>query len=197
MQAPLPNTGQLVEPSSQSPVAVDEVKNRSTGALDGQQSGITINRIAVAEPPPPRGVEPLGPVAQAVQAQLKAEEFERYDSVVDSATVGTANSTATIVSPPTTLEVVERDSADQEDVFDKDLISLEFAADCWLEIRDAMGNKLTVRLFQAGQSYETRGQAPFDIKFGNPTDVSMRFTGQLVAGNPIPGRKILRMRVGP
>ena len=61
-----------------------------------------------------------------------------------------------------------------------DRLDLEFRRDCWLEVRDASGERLAFGLAKAGSNRELTGAAPFRILLGDSGGVAIRLNGDAV-----------------
>lgn len=61
-----------------------------------------------------------------------------------------------------------------------DALTLQFKADCWLEVSDATGKKLFSGLQHGGASLNLSGKLPYRLKIGAPSTVSVQFRGQPV-----------------
>ncbi|MEC6796075.1 cytoskeleton protein RodZ [Photobacterium sp. S4TG1] len=70
-------------------------------------------------------------------------------------------------------------------------LQLAFAADCWIDIRDANGKRLESGIKTAGQTLDINGKAPFRVRLGAPSAVKIELKGQpfdlsrYPAGRPI------------
>ncbi|MEC6880708.1 cytoskeleton protein RodZ [Photobacterium piscicola] len=70
-------------------------------------------------------------------------------------------------------------------------LQLAFAADCWVDIRDANGKRLESGIKTAGQTLDINGKAPFRVRLGAPSAVKIELKGQpfdlsrYPAGRPI------------
>ena len=53
-----------------------------------------------------------------------------------------------------------------------------YTGDCWTEIFDATGRELMRDLGRDGRTVELSGAEPFNVLFGNPTNVSLRVNGE-------------------
>jgi cytoskeleton protein RodZ len=59
-----------------------------------------------------------------------------------------------------------------------DTITLKVSADSWIEIHDAIGQKVLVDLARAGDTYELHGHAPFSVLLGFAQGVSIELNGK-------------------
>ncbi|HEY7772155.1 MAG TPA: RodZ domain-containing protein [Marinagarivorans sp.] len=90
------------------------------------------------------------------------------------------------------------ESAEPSDaVAGSDTLALQFTGDCWVEIYDAKGIRRVARLAQAGGQVQLTGLAPFDVKLGDATVATGYVNGRSIDLTPRPGRRVLRIQVGP
>ncbi|MEQ1590842.1 MAG: RodZ domain-containing protein [Thiobacillaceae bacterium] len=60
----------------------------------------------------------------------------------------------------------------------KSEMHFEFAADAWVEIRDATGRMVHRQMNPAGSSADVNGQPPFNLVIGNAAQVRMTYNGR-------------------
>lgn len=75
-------------------------------------------------------------------------------------------------------------------------VQLSFAADAWVEVKDATGTVLLAKLQPAGSQVAVEGQPPFSLMLGHAAVTEVRYRGQLVPSDPIGGRRTHRMTLG-
>lgn len=63
---------------------------------------------------------------------------------------------------------------------DQSRLALAFSADCWVDIRDAQGNRLAYGLLGPDDGRTLTGAAPFSITLGNAPAVELSLNGQPV-----------------
>lgn len=77
-------------------------------------------------------------------------------------------------------------------------LQISYSGECWTEISDARGERLFFDLGRAGRTVNLQGEAPFNVLFGNASNVSVRVNG---ADYPLPspdGRGTARLTIlGP
>lgn len=94
------------------------------------------------------------------------------------------------VSEPEAQEAVDDDVS-------SDVLKLVFNADCWVEVVDANGRKKLSKLAKNGDEIQLVGRAPFDLKVGDASAVEGFVNGRLLELTARPGRRVLRIQVGP
>lgn len=92
---------------------------------------------------------------------------------------------------------VEDEAAAAEQVAGSDELVLSFTGDCWVEIYDANGERITSRLAKADSRLTYTGAAPFNVKLGDATVASLSVNGRSVPLDISAGRRVLRLQVGP
>lgn len=138
-------------------------------------------------------------IADAVSSDKSAMETES-NSIADSSAVADSNNSA-----PAGTETVQPEVAEQEVpvvtpmtepalarslVLEPDLepqkpesglLEIEFTGDCWVQVRDASGNRLASSLQTAGDKLQVSGKAPLKVVIGAVDTVgTIRFQGELV-----------------
>jgi cytoskeleton protein RodZ len=61
------------------------------------------------------------------------------------------------------------------------VLRFTFKADCWTEIHDAKGKRVAYGLYKKGRVMNVTGEAPFKVKLGDPTIVTMLQDGKIVS----------------
>ena len=59
-------------------------------------------------------------------------------------------------------------------------VSLQFAADCWIQLSDAQGQVLASGLKRAGEQLNLTGQAPLELRLGYARGASVSYNGQAI-----------------
>ncbi|WP_047048675.1 cytoskeleton protein RodZ [Vibrio mexicanus] len=59
-------------------------------------------------------------------------------------------------------------------------VSMNFIADCWIQVKDATGKTLSTGIKKGGQTLDLTGEAPFSVILGAPENVSMTFGSEPV-----------------
>ncbi|KOO07174.1 RodZ domain-containing protein [Vibrio hepatarius] len=87
---------------------------------------------------------------------------------------------------PMTGEEALNDSPAEEPVSAAELTSagntlkITFNGDCWISVKDDLGNTLSTGVKKAGQSLELAGQLPYKVILGAPENVSMTLSSEPV-----------------
>lgn len=75
-------------------------------------------------------------------------------------------------------------------------ITLEFSADCWVDVVDAAGRQLAYELAPAGRKIRLRGEAPFTVFFGYSPGVQVTFNDQAYDHRPFQRKDVARFKLG-
>lgn len=111
--------------------------------------------------------------------------------ITDVATITAKPVAATTVTVAETTEPEVATPAVTTEVEAAPALQLAFAADCWVDIRDANGKRLESGIKTAGQTLDINGKAPFRVRLGAPSAVKIELKGQpfdlsrYPAGRPI------------
>ncbi len=130
-------------------------------------------RVPVEATPETGIVAPL-PASGALTSDVETEtavQSELVDTPVD-ATEQDVDEPEEQVSPqPLAQAVVATGPAETR-------LSVTYSGDCWTEITDAGGSRLFFDLGKAGRTVNLSGEAPFNVLFGNATNVSIAIDGR-------------------
>ena len=75
-------------------------------------------------------------------------------------------------------------------------VSLQFAADCWIQLSDAQGQVLASGLKRAGEQLNLTGQAPLELRLGYARGASVSYNGQAIDLAPFTHGETARVRLG-
>ena len=98
------------------------------------------------------------------------------------------------VEPAVELETVEATPAPETtpEVVTK-VLTMQFTADCWIQVKDATGKTLSTGIKKAGQSLNLSGTAPYKVILGAPEAVSMTFASEPVDLSGYTSGKVARI----
>ena len=125
---------------------------------DGITTNVTATAVATTAPinadatqPPVANTDAVAPAVEPVAATTAETEIKDPASVTPIAT-------PEVEAAPT--------------------LQLTFAADCWVDIRDANGKRLESGIKTAGQTLDINGKTPFRVRLGAPSAVKIEIKGQ-------------------
>lgn len=78
-----------------------------------------------------------------------------------------------------------------------DLLMLRLTADSWIEIYDALNNRIFVNMGRQGQVLELKGTAPFSVLLGFAEGVSVEINGNPFDARPFTKGSIARFSLSP
>ncbi|NVJ55483.1 MAG: DUF4115 domain-containing protein [Vibrionaceae bacterium] len=107
-----------------------------------------------------------------VEPQAEATTEEQDNTVVEA-------------EEPMTGEEALNDSPAEEPVSAEptsasNTLKITFNGDCWISVKDDLGNTLSTGVKKAGQSLELAGQLPYKVILGAPENVSMTLSSEPV-----------------
>lgn len=73
---------------------------------------------------------------------------------------------------------------------------LRFSGTSWIEVSDATGRRLAVRMGQEGDELRLQGQAPFEVLLGNAPNVSLEYNGSPYTDIPISRQNVANFKLG-
>ncbi len=134
------------------------------------------------EPTPPLSPRPQAPVSVAAETPVQSEDLgvtppENSVPKPDATTVSTR-------TPPAAPE--------------ESRLVMEFAEDCWVDIKDARGNRLLYGVMKAKAVRNLSGVPPFSLVMGNAVAVRLTLDGQAVdRSNYVPRQgTVSRVKLG-
>ncbi|MDN3680118.1 cytoskeleton protein RodZ [Vibrio tapetis subsp. quintayensis] len=74
-------------------------------------------------------------------------------------------------------------------------LTMEFKADCWIQVKDASGKTLSTGVKKAGRSITLDGQAPYNIILGAPEGVTMTYANEPVDLSGYSAGKVARFKL--
>jgi cytoskeleton protein RodZ len=83
-------------------------------------------------------------------------------------------------APPADSAAAENATADVDESPAVPQLVLVFSQDCWVEIKDADGERLLYGTKKAGSRHTVSGSAPFALAFGNAPAVTLTLNGNII-----------------
>lgn len=78
----------------------------------------------------------------------------------------------------------------------EDVLVLHFSGRSWVEVTDAGGRRLVVRMGEAGDVLTLQGRGPFDVVLGNAPNVSLEYNGSPYGNIPASRQNVANFRLG-
>ncbi|WP_062268796.1 helix-turn-helix domain-containing protein [Endozoicomonas arenosclerae] len=129
---------------------------------------------------------------EGVDPEVESEPESQVDSISEEADEpGLAEVTEPQVSvSPAVVQLEEPSQAVTGDSLVR--LAIQFAEDCWVQIKDMSGNSLYTDVQKAGSNLDLEVPASVQVRFGNVNGVAeLQFDGREVAVKaPEPGRKV-------
>ncbi len=190
-QAPLEDT---IESDVQDLVAVDtaeqqqleetlapEVSENPAAALSSNESNTTSDAVSDEEATAeviPQTAKPEVKTVEAVPAKEKPEDV----ALASPASVSESNTTASDEKANTVVAIAHQ-------------LTMEFKADCWIQVKDASGKTLSTGVKKAGRNITLNGQAPYNIILGAPEGVTMTYANEPVDLSGYSAGKVARFKL--
>ena len=148
-------------------------------------SDVAVEALAVASAPEQPGVAVSS--AQLVASQAKGSSAPEARVAAASATVAPqqAASSPKVVTRAVELPVVAASASAASSAASAPTgpigkLTLTSKEPAWIEVRDALGQRVFSRQLAAGESVDVQGQAPLKVHAGNAPSVSIQFNGRPV-----------------
>jgi cytoskeleton protein RodZ len=74
-------------------------------------------------------------------------------------------------------------------------LSMSFENECWVEIRDANGQRLVAAIKQPGESLTVTAASPYSIVLGTNAGVSVNFGSEKIDLSSFKRGKVVRMTI--
>ena len=144
----------------------------------------------------------LSPVA----TEATVQEAVAPKVTLEASTVATATASAgasddkselvaqTALSSESESKAVESDKQTTDTTLAHQL-TMEFKADCWIQVKDASGKTLSTGVKKAGRSITLDGQAPYNIILGAPEGVTMTYANEPVDLSGYSAGKVARFKL--
>ncbi|MFM2589087.1 cytoskeleton protein RodZ [Vibrio sp. TBV020] len=101
--------------------------------------------------------------------------------------------TTEVIQPEQPAEPVEQQVQEPEVV--KNLLTMSFSDDCWIQVKDATGKTLSTGVKKAGQSLDLTGNMPYSVILGAPENVSMTLASEPVDLSGYTSGKVARFNL--
>jgi len=88
------------------------------------------------------------------------------------------------------------ESSTMDVLMDARHVVFQFEADSWIDVRDAAGERLVYRSYQAGRRIEIQGTPPFRVFLGNAPEVRVAYRGEVITPSSPAGRRFARFTLG-
>lgn len=191
--------GQWFVQQSPAPLATDRAQSSvippiaERPVLSKRDENLLREEFIDAESALPASKPSVEQVEQQVQPEAQVPSTLPEDSTAVVQQVPQADADNAVVDSA----AVETLQAQAKPAIEQDELVVAVTGDCWLEIYDANGERVASRLAPAGSRLTFSGVAPFNVKLGDATVASLSVNGRSVPLDIAPGRRVLRLQVGP
>lgn len=173
-------------------VAAATEQSRSQNSDDASVAGETAVLSAETQQAPVAEAPQLNQVQPESLQQSAAPLPEQPSPATAAPVTATTDSTAANITMPVTTEQPATDAA----AVDAQLLTLQFSAECWLEVTDATGKRLAYGTRQAGQSERLTGTAPFKVLLGNAAAARVQLNDVAVDLSGYAAGRVARLTLG-
>ncbi|MFI8481645.1 RodZ domain-containing protein [Pseudomonas sp. NPDC078700] len=171
--------------------ALDEPEDQAVAAAQGETE-LTLPGTgdSLTESP-----EPEGDAAQVDNAQATESTTPAPTATTDNAPAAAAE--ATTPSTDTPLVASEPTPAPAPAAVEGEgNVSINFTANCWLQLKDANGKVVYSGLKKAGESLNVSGKAPLELRLGFASGAQVTYNGQAVDVAPYATGETARLKLG-
>ncbi|WP_394127046.1 cytoskeleton protein RodZ [Vibrio hepatarius] len=131
--------------------------------------------------------------AEAEQTADKTSSTEIIAEPVEAPAEQTT--TTDEVQPQQVAEQQQPESNQQQAEVVKNLLTMSFSDDCWIQVKDATGKTLSTGVKKAGQSLDLTGNMPYSVILGAPENVSMTLASEPVDLSGYTSGKVARFNL--
>ncbi|RTZ15296.1 cytoskeleton protein RodZ [Vibrio aquaticus] len=100
-----------------------------------------------------------------------------------------------VSQPEPVAEITEPQEQDKPVEVVKNLLTMSFSDDCWIQVKDSSGKTLSTGVKKAGQSLELSGNMPYSVILGAPENVSMTLASEPVDLSGYTSGKVARFNL--
>lgn len=166
--------GNSLDITDTAPVPEAEEETTPLAAGVGAEPDTATDSVAREAAPAPASVQPLPPA--------------RVETAVERPVAVAAQPDETPAATPAPATIIPAGPQSR--------VVMMFAADSWVEIEDAAGNKLVYDLMREGRSHELTGVAPFKVFLGNAPGVKIEYNGKPFDFTPYIRGDLAHFRLG-
>lgn len=167
--------------------ALDEPEDQAVVAAQNEtQLDLSATDDSLSDPPEPEGAEVTTDTANAEPAD--SEALAESSAPTDSAPVTAPpveQAPAPAAEPQTTPAVAGEGN-----------VSINFTANCWLQLKDANGKVIYSGLKKQGESLNVSGKAPLELRLGFASGAQVTYNGQAVDVAPYATGETARLKLG-
>ena len=130
------------------------------------------------------GTEMAADTDMAQEPQPAADD-EQFNAGQDSSAMTESDADEQGAAEATSSELTSSEKAmsEEPDTTEQavaNLLTMNFTADCWIQVKDATGKTLSTGIKKAGQTLNLRGEKPLQVILGAPEGVSVTFASEPV-----------------
>ncbi|WP_339514715.1 RodZ family helix-turn-helix domain-containing protein [Pseudomonas sp. RL_15y_Pfl2_60] len=170
--------------------ALDEPEDQAVAAAQNEtQLDLSATDDSLSDPPEPPSDE--------MAAQMTGDETMPNAAPVEGQAVADNAPTTEALTPPV-VEAPASTAAPQSTpaVAGEGNVSINFTANCWLQLKDANGKVIYSGLKKQGESLNVSGKAPLELRLGFASGAQVTYNGQAVDVAPYATGETARLKLG-
>ncbi|EEX91557.1 Integral membrane protein [Vibrio orientalis CIP 102891 = ATCC 33934] len=136
-------------------------------------------------------------IEQIIEAEAEQTADQTSSTEIIAEPVEAPNEQVTNTDDAQAPQVAEQqpESSAQKTEVVKNLLTLSFRDDCWIQVKDATGKTLSTGVKKAGQSLDLTGNMPYSVILGAPENVSMTLASEPVDLSGYTSGKVARFNL--
>ena len=166
-----PETDNII-PAVTSPVA----EPSQPASPDRSKLEITTKPVEESTPEAVSQPKDMAGVNESIPVELS--EQEEITAVAEPASAIAREELVT--QSEATEEKTEPEVAQTPEENKNNALTMNFSADCWIQVKDASGKTIAIGVKQAGRELSVSGEPPYNIILGAPEGVTMTFASEPV-----------------
>lgn len=188
------NTAELAKSDVEN--SAPEKSEPDTAKPDAGESGAQTLPASAADHHPQVAETATSPAADAAATTAAAELQQQAQAATagDTTTASGTGATAPVTAESNTANPAANTAGDT--AVGNGILSLQFSAECWLEVTDATGKRLAYGTRQAGQTERLTGTAPFKVLLGNAAAAKVQLNDVAVDLSGYAAGRVARLTLG-
>jgi cytoskeleton protein RodZ len=136
-------------------------------------------------------------IEQIIEAEVEqtADQTSSTEIIAEPVEAAAEQTTTTDEAQPQQMAEQQPESNQQQAEVVKNLLTMSFSDDCWIQVKDATGKTLSTGVKKAGQSLDLTGNMPYSVILGAPENVSMTLASEPVDLSGYTSGKVARFNL--
>lgn len=129
------------------------------------------------------------------EAEQTADQTSSTEIIAEPVEATAEQTTTTDEAQPQQVAEQQPESNQQQAEVVRNLLTMSFSDDCWIQVKDATGKTLSTGVKKAGQSLDLTGNMPYSVILGAPENVSMTLASEPVDLSGYTSGKVARFNL--